>query len=71
MKNAKCTRNQKARVYLEDIVQSCNPGCILFTEELSIALSTKFRSVSNRTVGRIMSGIEGVKKDRDGVWVTE
>ena len=69
MKNAKCSKNAKTRLYLEDIVQSCNPGSILFTEELSIALSTKFRSVSRRTVGKIMSSLEGIRKDRDGIWV--
>lgn len=71
MKNPTCKKNQKTRRYLEEIIKDAKPGSIMFTEEISIALSTKFRSVSNRTVGRLMSSMEGVRKDRDCVWVKE
>jgi hypothetical protein len=55
-------------------LKDCKPGTILFTEEISLALSTKFRSVSNRNVGLAMrerDDVELQQKDRHGVWVVK
>jgi hypothetical protein len=67
-------KNQKTRAYLDDIIKTCKPGSILFTEELSRALSTKFRSVTNRNIGlalRERDDVELRNKDKFGTWVVK
>ena len=68
MKNPRCTRNQRTRAYLDELIKNCKPGTIIFTEELSIALSTRFRSVINRNVGLAMRERDDVELKRNGVW---
>lgn len=68
MKNARCTRNQKTREYLTEIIKSAKPGSILFTNELSIALSTKYRSVNNRNVGNALRERDDVELINLGTW---
>lgn len=68
MKNPRCTRNQRTRQYLDELIKNCKPGTIIFTEELSIALSTRFRSVTNRNVGLAMRERDDVMLKSNGVW---
>lgn len=68
MRNANCTRNQRTREYLNEIIKSAKPGSILFTNEISIALSTKFRSVNNRNVGNAMRERDDVELVNLGTW---
>ena len=72
MKNKRCTRNQKTRAYLDEMLKDAKPGTILFSNDISIALSTKFRSVSKREVGTMLRERDDVRlqhKDQCGVWV--
>ena len=66
MKNPRCTRNERTRQYLDELVATCKPGSVLFTNEISIALSTKFRSVSNRNVGNAMRERDDVVLEQAG-----
>ena len=66
MKNPRCTRNQKTRAYLDKLIKDCKPGTVLFTNDISIALSTKFRSVTNRNVGLAMREREDVMLEQGG-----
>lgn len=70
----KRTQNQKTRAYLDDLIKTCKPGSILFTEELSRALSIRFRSVTNRNVGLAMRERDDVElrnKDKFGTWAVK
>ena len=68
MKNPRCARNVRTRKYLDELIATCKPGTVLFTNDVSIALSTKFRSVSNRNVGLAMRERDDVVLDAPGTW---
>jgi hypothetical protein len=65
-RNARCTRNERTRQYLDELIKGCPPGSVLFTEEISIALSTRFRSVTNRNVGNAMRERDDVTLEQGG-----
>lgn len=50
MKNPRCTKNQKVRKEIDEMLKSAKPGSIFFTDEISKALSIRKRSVTNRNV---------------------
>lgn len=66
MKNPRCARNVRTREYLDELIKGCKPGSVLFTEEISIALSTRFRSVNTRNVGNAMREREDVELEQGG-----
>ena len=66
MKNPRCSRNVRTRKYLDELIKGCKPGTVLFTNDVSIALSTKFRSVSNRNVGLAMRERDDVVLEQAG-----
>ena len=66
MKNPRCARNVRTRKYLDEFIATCKPGTVLFTNDVSIALSTKFRSVSNRNVGLAMRERDDVVLEQAG-----
>ena len=66
MKNPRCTRSQRTRQYLDELIKGCAPGTVLLTNDVSIALSTKFRSVSNRNVGNAMRERDDVVLEQNG-----
>jgi len=68
MKNHKVKKNQRTRAYLDGILKDAQPGTLLFTNELSIALSTKFRSVNNHNIGNLMRERDDVVLDAPGTW---
>ena len=66
MKNPRCARNVRTRQYLDELIKGCKPGTVLFTNDVSIALSTKFRSVSNRNVSLAMRERDDVVLEQAG-----
>ena len=66
MKNPRCSRNVRTRKYLDELIKGCKPGTVLFTNDVSIALSTRFRSVSNRNVGLAMRERDDVVLEQAG-----
>jgi len=72
--NARCTRNQKTRMYLDDLLKKCKSGTILFSHDISTALSTRHRSVTKRDVGMMLRERDDVMlqdKNKYGVWVVK
>jgi hypothetical protein len=70
--NARCTRNQKTRAYLDELLKTCKSGTILFSNDISTALSTKHRSVTKRDVGMMLRERDDVMlqdKHKFGVWI--
>jgi len=68
MKNPRCSRNVRTRKYLDELIKTCKAGTTLFTNDLSVALSTKYRSVNNHNVGNAMRERDDVVLDAHGTW---
>ena len=70
-RNARSIKNDNTRNEIDEMVKSAKSGTILFTDDISRALSLRRRSVNNRTVGKLMAEREDVKcKEGYGmVWV--
>jgi hypothetical protein len=61
-------RTERTRAYLDTLLQNCKPGTTLFTEDISVALSTKFRSVTSHNVGLALRERSDVELVSTGVW---
>ena len=61
-------RTERTRAYLDEVLQTCKPGTLLFTEDISVALSTRFRSVTTHNVGLALRERSDVALERTGVW---
>ena len=73
MRNARSIRNEKIRKDVGEIVDSAKSGTILFTDDISRALSMRKRSVTNKNVGNALSERDDVvmREGYGGVWVKQ
>lgn len=73
MRNAKSIKNDNIRKELDVMLKETKTGAVLFSDEISRALSLKRRSVTTRTISRLMCERDDLKS-RDGkthTWVKQ
>ena len=68
MRNARCTRNEKIRKEIDDIVKKSKEGSIIFTTELAQALSTRYRSVNILNATRFLRERDDLKLINPKTW---
>jgi len=69
MKNARCTRNQKIRLYLNQVCSELQPGEILQSSVVATRISTRNRGVSTLTVGLAFRERDDMELVKTGVWM--
>jgi hypothetical protein len=69
MKNARCNRNQKIRMYLNQVCAELQTGEILKSSIVAERLSTRVRSVTTLNVGLAFRERDDMKLIKTGVWV--
>jgi hypothetical protein len=69
MKNARCTRNQKIRLYLNQVCSELQSGETLQSSIVATRLSTRNRGVSTFSVGSAFRERDDMELVKTGVWV--
>lgn len=64
-------KRDNIRKEIDEMVKSAKSGALLFTDDISRAISIRKRSVTNRTVGKLMNERDDVvmKEGYGRVWV--
>jgi len=69
MKNARCTRNQKIRMYLNQACSELQSGETLQSSIVAIQVSTRNRGVSTLNVGLALRERDDMELVKTGVWM--
>lgn len=69
MRNAKHDRNEKIRTEINEMLSVCKPGNLVFSDAISISLSTRHRSVTNKSVSRALRERSDIKCVAPGTWM--